>query len=537
MPTLQINGKKVTVAESATLLEAAHALDITIPTLCWRKGLPHVTSCMLCVVEDRRTGTLYPACSRPAENDMQIATDTEAVLTSRRTALELLLSDHLGDCEGPCRRACMAGMDIPRMLRLIASNDLQSAIPVIKQHIPLPAVLGRICPAPCEKICRRGQADAPVSICLLKRYVADADLSSPSPFRPETPPPSGFHVAIVGAGPAGLSAAYALLRKGHACTILEKENKPGGGLRSPELAHALPKEILEAEIAQISLPGLNWRYGETVGKTITLETLKQQFDAVVIAWGKMPAADLSLFDLKVEPQGLAFDRKTFVTSDPKIFACGNAIAPGHLAVRATGQGVAAATTVDQFLGGQPLEGIEHMYDHRIPGKLDAEEMTLLMDNACPENRIIPTAGFTTDEAIHEAKRCLHCECRKPHTCQLRKQAQNYDVDQRTWRATERRSITITRRGNITYEPGKCIACGICVRLTTAANEPLGLTYIGRGFDVRIGVPFGETLEKGLGRVAAECVAACPTGALAHTTHTAYPIADARDCVPPDQPTT
>ena len=513
MPTLQINGQDVIVPEGATLMVAARQLGIDVPALCWRDGLEHVTSCMLCVVEDLRTGELYPACSRPAVEGMQIVTGSDTVLAARRTALELLLGDHLGDCEGPCRRACTAGMNIPLMLHHIASGNHQDAIRVIKQHIALPATLGRICPAPCEKICRRGAHDAPVGICLLKRFAADADLAGPEPYRPEVAAPSGFHVAIVGAGPAGLSAAYALLRDGHACTLFEKQARPGGGLRAPELHDKLPSDVLDAEIAQLTQCGVIWRTGEVLGETVSLDALKQQFDAVIIAWGEAAPDQARAIGLEPGPHGVAVDRKTHVTSDPHVFACGSAVVAGHLAVRATGQGFATAAAVDQFLRGLPVTGSVRLYDHRIPGALDPDEVAVLLTDADPGPRVVPADGYTDDEALREAARCLHCECRKPQTCLLRQQADAHAVDPRAWRAPERRRIMIERRGGITYEPGKCIACGICVRLTTAAREPLGLTFIGRGFDVRVGVPFHEALDAGLGRVACECVAACPTGAL------------------------
>jgi NADPH-dependent glutamate synthase beta subunit-like oxidoreductase len=516
MPTLQINGKTVTVEAGSTLLAAAQQLDIQIPTLCWREGLEHNTSCMLCVVEDSHSGTLHPACSRLAEDGMDIVTNSETVMMTRRSALELLLSDHLGDCEGPCRRACMAGLNIPLMLRHIANGEHAEAIRVTKQHIALPAVLGRICPAPCENICRRGQHDAPVGICLLKRFAADVDLASPTPYSPRIPSPSGHHVAIVGAGPAGLSAAYALLRNGHACTIFERGKQPGGGLRDPALQDQLPRDVLDREIAQISRLGLTWQYEVTVGETISLDHLASQFDAVILAWGEMSPQQLHAFGLDHGPHGLSFDRRTFATATPNIFACGSAITPGHLTVRATAQAFGAVAAVEQFLLGRPTEGVSKPYDHRIAGKLSPEELAMLLQHASPQPRGIPTDGYNTDEAMQEAARCLHCECRKPDTCLLRKHASAYGADARTWQEPERRQLLVERHGQITYEPGKCIACGICVQMTSTQKESLGLTYIGRGFDLRVGVPFGASIDKAVGQLARECVKACPTGALAHT---------------------
>jgi ferredoxin len=173
--------------------------------------------------------------------------------------------------------------------------------------------------------------------------------------------------------------------------------------------------------------------------------------------------------------------------------------------------------VDQMLRGEPVSGLRRDYDHRLIGALDAGEIAVLLADASPAPRVAPAGGpatgYTADEARAEAARCLHCDCRKPADCRLRQYAGAYGVDPRGWRPAKRRHLAIERHGRITYEPGKCIACGICVRITTAAREPLGLTFIGRGFDVRVGVPFNQSLEKGLGRVATACVDACPTGAL------------------------
>jgi len=520
MPTVTIDNQSLTVPEGANLLAAAKGLGIDVPALCWREGLEHVTSCMLCVVEDCRTRTLHPACSTPVEEGMQIATASESVIEARRVALELLLGDHLGDCEGPCRRACMAGMDIPDMLRQIAAGNWPEAVRVVKCHIALPAALGRICPAPCEKICRRGAHDAPVGICQLKRYVADVDLASANPYQPERVAPSGCRVAIVGAGPAGLAAAYELMRAGHACTLFEKHALPGGGLRSPELHDKLPADVLDAEIQQILRLGLRLETGMELGSNLSLAELKQQFDAVMLAWGEVSHDLAGRLGLAYGQRGVATDRHTHCTSDPMVFACGNAVTPGRLAVRSVGQGRATALAVDQMLRGEPVSGIRRDYDHRISGALDPGEMAILLADASPVPRVVPAggsdAGYTADEARAEAARCLHCECRKPADCLLRRYADAYGLQPLGWKPDERRRLAIERHGSVTYEPGKCIACGICVRITNAAREPLGLTFVGRGFDVRVGVPFNQSLEKGLGSVAAACVAACPTGALSHS---------------------
>ncbi len=517
MATLTLDQRTVDVPAGTTLLAAARRLGIAVPALCYRDGLEHVTSCMLCVVEDLRTGQLHPACSTVAREGMQIATASTTVIEARRTALELLLGEHLGDCEGPCTRACPAGMDIPEMLRLIVTGRLPEAIRVVKRHIALPAVLGRICPAPCEHACRRRAQDAAVGICRLKRYVADEDLSAAVPYVPVCRDPSGFRVAVVGAGPAGLAAAYALGRDGHACTVFEKRDVAGGGLRSPELHDTLPPAVLDAEIRQIILPGMTLETGVEIGRDITLPELKQRFDAVILAWGKTGGGSAQQVGAARGAPGITANRKTHRTDDPVIFACGNAVVSGRLAVRAVAQGQAAAIAVGQMLRGEAVVGVRHPYNHRLGGEVAPEELAVLAADAEPGPRVEPadraTGAYAADEARREAARCLDCDCGKADTCLLRRYADAYAANQRGWKPAVRRPVEIVRQGGTRYESGKCIACGICVRIATAAREPLGLTFIGRGFTVRVGVPFNESLAKGLSRVAAACIEACPTGAL------------------------
>ncbi|MFA7368960.1 MAG: hypothetical protein WC334_04880, partial [Kiritimatiellales bacterium] len=116
----------------------------------------------------------------------------------------------------------------------------------------------------------------------------------------------------------------------------------------------------------------------------------------------------------------------------------------------------------------------------------------------------------------EAARCLHCDCRKPESCKLRLYAEQYGADPREFPADERKHVQLIGHNEaVVFEPGKCVKCGLCVRITKRAGEGLGLAFAGRGFNTQVTVPFGESLQNGLRIAAAECVAACPTGALAY----------------------
>lgn len=515
MPVITIDGRRAEVAPGATLLAAARQLGLTIPTLCHREGCAAFTSCMVCVVADRRTGALIPSCAAPARDGMDIDASGDAVRAARRSALELLLSEHVGDCEGPCRLTCPADMRIPLMLRQIAAGRLAEALVTVKEHIALPAVLGRICPAPCEKGCRRALADGAVSICLLKRFVADVDLALPSPYRPACPAPSGRRVALCGAGPTGLSAAYYLRRLGHACTLFEAAEAPGGALRTAVPRARLPLPVLDAEIGQILRLGVEIRPSLRVADAAALAALRAGHDAVVVATG--PVADGGSFGLPCGERGIRVDHLTFETGMPGVFAGGAAIHPTRMAVRAAADGRALAESVDAFLRTGHAARSPAVFHSRI-GRLTPEELAAALARSAPAARLAPAdpaAGMTEPEARGESARCLRCDCRKPDDCLLRHWATEYKAGAAHYRSEERGRCEVqSDHPGVVLEPGKCIRCGLCIQTAASAGEPLGLAFIGRGCDMRVGVPFGEALAAGLRVSAAACAAACPTGALA-----------------------
>ena len=126
-----------------------------------------------------------------------------------------------------------------------------------------------------------------------------------------------------------------------------------------------------------------------------------------------------------------------------------------------------------------------------------------------------SVGFTREEMIKEAARCMHCDCRKLANCKLRDYSDEYNASQKRYFPKERKSVRkIFKNKPVVYEPEKCIKCGICVRITSEYKEDLGLTFIGKGFDVEVGVPFDNELVNALEKTAKLCAEGCPTGALA-----------------------
>ncbi len=518
MPRLTIDNREVEVGPGATILDAAEALGIDIPTMCFLKGYKPATSCMVCAVKVEGKEGLVPACGMIAQDGMRVETDTQEVEEARTAALELLLSDHVGDCMGPCYVTCPARMNIPLMIRQIASGDLRDAIETIKKDIALPAVLGRICPAPCEKSCRRGAYDKAVSICLLKRYAADVDLASAKPYLPDCSPSSGKQVAIIGAGPAGLSAAYYLLQKGHACTVFDDHEKQGGMLRYAVSNEKLPTEVLDKEIALIERLGLEFRGRTRIGTDVSVEDLRKDFDAIFVAAGKIQTDDRTWHCLEKGPKGIAANRDTYETNVPGIFAGAGAVGIRNLAVRAVAHGKEAAFAIDQYLSGKAVTGPARQFNSHIGKLKDGEIDSFMIDvSESPRAAVLREGeGFTDEQARAEAARCLHCDCRKPKDCKLRQYAHEYGARQARYKGERRLFVqhVQSRQVGMIYEPGKCIKCGLCIQIASEAKEELGLAFIGRGFDVQVAVPFGRSIAEGLKRTADRCVAGCPTGALA-----------------------
>jgi len=283
--TLTINDRRVTAPEGSTILEAARSVGIEIPTLCHHPDLTNVGACRICVVDVQGAKGLQTACTTPIADGMVVDTDSAIVRETRRFTLEMLISEHCGDCYGPCEVTCPAGCDIPGFINRIANKDYDEAIRIIKETIPLPLALGCVCPAPCEDECRRGDFDEAASICVLKRFAAEQDLENDEPYVPEVAPETGYRVAIIGAGPAGLSAAYYLRRQGHEVTIFEAHERPGGMLRYGIPAYRLPHEDLDAEIATITALGVDIQCNTRLGHDVTLEDLEEGYDAVFLAIG------------------------------------------------------------------------------------------------------------------------------------------------------------------------------------------------------------------------------------------------------------
>ncbi len=674
-----IDGRTVEVERGTTILDAARKLGIEIPTLCNADGVAPFGSCFLCVVRVEGRRNLVPSCVAPAADGMVVTTQSDEIRQARRTALELFFSDHVGDCVAPCTLACPAGMDIPAMNRHISAGDAAGALEVIRERIPFAGALGRICPRFCERVCRRGELDQPISICALKRFPADAALNEPcegshKPSQGLVISPTGKKVAIVGAGPAGLSAAFYLLREGHACTIFDANAEPGGLLRYAVPEFRLPKRALQAEIEVVRRLGAEFRMNQRLGENLNFDKLRSEHDAVFLALGtaitslditaetqrtesglnsslcasavdqgsealpflrqvaegKRPAmpesvvilgsgdeavaaaqtalrlgarrvtlvckttrehmtcfsecvdaaeaegvrlelsakfvkseivsgemrritferdgttfdieaehwivapqrrADIEFFKklgLNVTARGIAADRQTLATNLSGVFAGGECVGGPGAAVRAVAAGRLAALSIGQFLRGEPLLGERKML-HVLMGKLsDSEHAALFRDFVRGEKRaeVISldaarrrttfdevTTGLSDAEAVREARRCIQCDCLAKDSCGLRRYGTEYEAEPGKYKGERRAFARDNSHPEIVYESGKCILCGLCVRIAEQENERPGIAFAGRGFPTVAAVPFDKPVAEGLARTGARCAATCPTGAL------------------------
>lgn len=668
-----IDGREIEAPAGSTVLEAARRLGVVIPTLCHVEGLEPAASCFLCAVQIEGHRGLSPACAMPVANGMKVTTNSEDVRASRRMALELLLSDHAGDCIAPCSAQCPAGLDIPGFLYPLAAGDPGEAMEVLLDRLPLSGSLGRVCPRLCEQHCRRGQHDEGLAIGQLHRWVADWNRQAPDARQPSRGAETGKSVAIVGAGPAGLSAALYLLQAGHAVTLYDAKSNAGGMLRYGIPAYRLPREPLDDEIDMVRQMGAEFRMGRCWGTDFYLDDLLEWHDAAFVAIGaqlsrglgcagdslaqhgidvlaqiavgkepeigsrvvvvgggntamdvarscvrlgaearvvyrrtrkempclleevegaeeegveieylvaptsleRLPNGEVELTCQRMElgepdasgrrrpvpvadsetsylcdsviaaigqqvettlaaqegleatSWGIAVNQRTLETSRSGVFAGGDAVLGADLAVRAVAAGRLAAASIDQYLAGRPIVGLEEPVNVMMQ-PIDDQELAAIFRNieAHPQEQArvldVEVRKTSFDEivsdldrnmAMEEAKRCMSCGCTAAVGCSVRRWATEYEADPTRFLGARRRYERDDSHPEVIYEPGKCILCDACVRIAEQSDETLGVALIGRGFQVAMGVPFDRPLSEGLRRVAEQCAAACPTGAL------------------------
>lgn len=294
---LTINGKRIAAREGETVLEVARREGIYIPALCHIEDTAAWGACRLCLVEVSGMQKLQAACTTWVADGMVVKTDTPRVRARRESYLKMYLSDHNAYCEAPCTHACPTHIDIPAYIAALAAGDFAGAADIVRAELPFPGILGRVCPRYCEPVCRRGDVDEPIAICALHRAAADHDRKGGDRLRAVRT--SGKRVAVIGAGPAGLAAAWFLTQRGHQVTLYDGREKPGGLLRYGIPEFKLPSRVLDEELQPLWDAGVRFVGGSQVagadrggGAGVArgaASLLNAGFDAVVVGTGSRPA--------------------------------------------------------------------------------------------------------------------------------------------------------------------------------------------------------------------------------------------------------
>lgn len=674
---VNIDGKELNAYSGHTILEIAKQNDIDIPTLCHNEKLKNYGSCGMCVVEVENNPKLVRACSTQIQDGMVVKTRTPRVLESRKTTLELMLSDHAGDCKAPCMLGCPSNVDVQGYVGLTANKEYGEALKLIKEDLPFPASVGRVCPHPCQTACRRGVVDDAISIAWIKRYVADMDLELDQSYLPEIKAATGKKIAVIGGGPGGLSAAYFLRREGHDVTVYEAMPEFGGMLKYGIPLYRLPKDILKGEVEVVREMGVNLIPNTKVGTDITLSHIRKEFDAVYVSIGAwkssylkcpgsdneriiggieflnkfaindpirtgnriavigggntamdacrtairlgakevyaiyrrtkddMPAVDVEIEEAeeegvtfkflsnptefiagpdgnvthirlekmkqgepdasgrrkviptgeeeileidsvimsigqKLAPEGfeditlndwgnIDIDLETFKTNLEGVFAGGDAAYNGAtIAIEAISDGKHAARGICEYLQGGEYKKKdvftvkrENMTKENFP-LVDATG-ALHMGHVSPElrkkNFEEVVHGFTEEEVVGEANRCLECGCMDSHECNLFQFSNDYDVKPERLAGLHKDSLETHVHPHFYRDKGKCILCGMCVRICEEVMDHGVLGFVNRGFETVVqpakDKPYKETDCISCG----QCVNICPTGALQEKMYT------------------
>ena len=320
MVNLTIDNIPVSVEEGTTVLAAAAKAGIEIPNLCFREELKPYGACGVCVVEVEKCPKLLRACATKVAEGMVVRTTGERALKARKLALDLLMGDHDGDCIGPCKLNCPAHTDCQKYVKEIAEGRFADAVSTIMEVFPLPASIGRVCPHPCETACRRKHVEAPISIAHLKYFAADQVRKDGTAHPISVAPATGKKVGIIGGGPAGLTAAFKLVQKGHEVTVVDQMPEMGGMLRYGIPEYRLPKAVLKIETDAIAALGVRYVNNFKIGRDESFESFRSRFDAVIVANGAWRSSSMRVKgeELKGVWGGIDFLREVATGGKPGI---------------------------------------------------------------------------------------------------------------------------------------------------------------------------------------------------------------------------
>ena len=373
-------------------------------------------------------------CDRPANEPRPAETPRNTLWTSKRFAPDFRTSrtDVTEEGTAPCKAACPAHVPVQAYLRLAGEGRYAEALALIKQYNPLPAVCGRICHRPCEKACLRGEVDEAVAIDDVKRFLADLDAKAETRYIPPLRNPRGVaykeRIAVIGAGPSGLSCAYALREMGYPVTVFEKAERPGGLLRTVHAAR-LPAGILDAEIDVLLQMGVELRTGVEIGKDLTLDALRAQgyrafylavgAGAAELPEGMEPEASMRQanrsrrpalpgIDLALTERGMVrADAKTAQTSVEDVFAGGDATGTGF-SVHAIAAGRKAAASIHRFVHAGQTQLLGRDPENYKAFARRSAQIPVSSLSPVPRCRPDESGALSEEQVRTECGRCLGC---------------------------------------------------------------------------------------------------------------------------------
>jgi len=310
----------------------------------------------------------------------------------------------------PCTATCPLHCNAQGYVALISQGKLKEALALVRQTLPFPGILAYVCAHPCERECKRIDVDRPVSICDLKRFLVDHVEETEPDFTPSEEKPQ--KVAIIGGGPAGLTAAFDLRRMGYQVTLFESKSKLGGLLTHGFPSYRLPREVVEKDLSIIEKMGVEVRFNTEIGKNLSFDEIQKNYDAIFLAVGSNGAGTIS-----ISLKGIQLNRRGMIQVDPVtletnlkgIFAGGDGVTGPGTIVEAMAQGRKGAISIDRMIRGEDLR-----LGRESEGRQVSPMRSLLPDAKRDEREVLPHMikplgpGLTLEEAIEDAKRCLSC---------------------------------------------------------------------------------------------------------------------------------
>ena len=325
--------------------------------------------------------------------------------------------EYVAECgTSPCKTACPAHIAVQGYIKLAAQGKYTDALELIKKENPFPAVCGRICNRRCEDECTRGSIDSAVAIDEIKKFIADKELDRATRFVPHKLHDYGKKIAVIGAGPAGMSCAYYLAADGYAVTVFEKNAQPGGMLRYGIPAFRLGRDVLDAEIEVLKELGVTFRCGVEIGKDTTIEQLRAEgFEAFYLGIGAQRAAPLGIpgEELKGVWGGIDFLRAVNADEKPElgkkvvVVGGGNvAMDVARAAVRLGAEVTVAYRRKESDMKADPAEvaeareeGVSFLFEHKpveIKGENGAVTALVCEAGAVECDSVIAAIGQSTD---------------------------------------------------------------------------------------------------------------------------------------------